>query len=94
MNLLRLADSDIPGTGKVYHERFKTSNILEPKSKSADYAYIPTATHEAISAKWLNLLKTPKWWHQFTFTQLWHQFVMLTNSRCLLGIMKMLRRSH
>ena len=85
MNLLSLADSDIPGTGKVYHEMFKTSKILEPKSKSADYAYIPTATHEAISAKWLNLLKTPKWWHQFA---------MLTNSRCLLGIMKMLRRSH
>ena len=27
MNLLRLADSDIPGTGKVYHEMFKTSKI-------------------------------------------------------------------
>jgi hypothetical protein len=94
MNLLRLADSDIPGTGKVYHELFKTSKILEPNLKPADYAYIPTATHEAISAKWLNLLKTPKWRHQFTLTQTpkwWHQFAMLTNSRCLLGIMKMLR---
>ena len=64
MNLLRLADSDIPGvhtgTGKIYHEMFKTSKILEPRSKSADHAYIPTATHEAISAKWLHLLKTPK----------------------------------
>jgi hypothetical protein len=39
---------------------FKTSKILEPRSKSADHAYIPTATHEAISAKWLHLLKTPK----------------------------------
>ena len=111
MNLLSLADSDIPGTGKVYHEMFKTSKILEPIVKPADYAYIPTATHEAISAKWLtvNLLKTPKWWHRFTFTQTpkwwhqfiftqtpkwWHQFAMLTNSRCLLGIMKMLRREH
>ncbi len=98
MHLLSLADSDIPRTGKVYHEMFKTSKILEPKSKSADYAYIPTATHEAISAKWLILLKTPKWWHQFTFTQTpkwWqHQFAMLTNSRCLFGIMKMLRQSH
>jgi hypothetical protein len=60
MNLLRLADSDIPGTGKIYHEMFKTSKILEPNLKSADYAYIPKATHEAISAKWLNLLKKPK----------------------------------
>jgi hypothetical protein len=50
-NLLRLAGSDIPGTGKVYHEMFKTSKILEPNLKSADYAYIQTATHEAISAK-------------------------------------------
>ena len=97
MNLLRSADSDIPGTGKVYHEMFKTSKILEPNLKPADYACIPTATHEAISAKWLNLLITPKWWHRFTFTQTpkwWHQFAMQTNSRCLLGIMKMLRRSH
>jgi hypothetical protein len=30
MNLLRLADSNIPWTGKVYHEIFKTSKILEP----------------------------------------------------------------
>jgi hypothetical protein len=53
MNLLRLADSDIPGTGKVYHEMFKTSKILESMSKSAEYDYIPKATHDAISAKWL-----------------------------------------
>ena len=53
MNLLRLADSDIPGTGKVYHEMFKTSKILESMSKSAEYNYIPKATHDAISAKWL-----------------------------------------
>jgi hypothetical protein len=45
MNLLHLADSNIPGTGKVYHEMFKTSKILEPRLKSADYDYIPTARH-------------------------------------------------
>ncbi len=28
MNLLRLADSDIPGTGKVYHEMFRTGKLL------------------------------------------------------------------
>jgi hypothetical protein len=39
---------------------FKTSIILEPRSKSADHTYIPTATHEAVSAKCLHLLKTPK----------------------------------
>jgi hypothetical protein len=36
MNLLRLADSDIPGTGKGYHEMFETSKLLDSRSKSAD----------------------------------------------------------
>jgi hypothetical protein len=31
MHLLRLADSDIPRTGKVYHEMFKTSKFLSQK---------------------------------------------------------------
>ena len=29
MNLLRMAESDIPGTGKVYHENFKLGKILQ-----------------------------------------------------------------
>jgi hypothetical protein len=29
MNLLRVADSNIPGTGKVYHENFKLGKILQ-----------------------------------------------------------------
>ena len=45
--------SDIPGTGKVCHEMFKASKLLESMSKSAEYGYIPKATHDAISAKWL-----------------------------------------
>ena len=53
MNLLRLADSDIPGTGKVYHEMFKTGKLLEAMSMSDEFDYIPRATHDAISAKWL-----------------------------------------
>jgi hypothetical protein len=57
MNLLCQADISIPGTGKVYHEMFKTSKNLESMSKSANYAYILTATHEAMSAKWLHLSK-------------------------------------
>ena len=51
MNLLRLADSDIPGTGKVYHEMFKTEKLLE--TMSVEYDFIPKATRDAISAKWL-----------------------------------------
>ena len=34
MNLLRMADSDIPGTGKVYHENFKLGKILESMTDS------------------------------------------------------------
>jgi hypothetical protein len=29
MNLPRMADSDIPGTGKVYHENFKSVTLAE-----------------------------------------------------------------
>ncbi len=36
MNLLRMADSDIPGTGKVYHENFKLGKILESMTDSAN----------------------------------------------------------
>ena len=51
MNLLRLADSDIPGTGKVYHEMFKTEKLLE--KMSVEYDFIHQAASDAISSKWL-----------------------------------------
>ena len=51
MNLLRLADSNIPGTGKVYHEMFKTEKLLE--TMSVEYDFIPKATRDAVRAKWM-----------------------------------------
>ena len=41
--------SDIPGTGKVYHDMFKTGKLLEAMSLSDEYYY----AYDAISAKWL-----------------------------------------
>ncbi len=49
---LRLADSDVPGTDRVYHEIFKTLKFLESISRSAGYDYILKATHDVIGAKW------------------------------------------
>jgi hypothetical protein len=53
MNLLRLADSDIPATGKVYHEMFKTGKLLESMLASDVYSFIPRSVHNDIHAKWL-----------------------------------------
>ena len=41
MNLLRMADSDIPGTGKVYHENFKLGKILQSMTDSPEFEFIP-----------------------------------------------------
>jgi hypothetical protein len=53
MNILRLADSDIPAAGKVYHEMFKTEKLLESMLASADFNFIPKPVHKEIHAKWL-----------------------------------------
>jgi hypothetical protein len=52
MNILRLADSDIPAAGKVYHEMFKTEKLLESMLASADFNFIPKPVHREIHAKW------------------------------------------
>ena len=41
MNLLRKADSDNSGTGKVYHENFKFCKILQSMTDSPEFDFIP-----------------------------------------------------
>ena len=41
MNLLRIADSDNSGTGKVYHENFKLGKILQIMIDSPEFDFIP-----------------------------------------------------
>ncbi len=41
INLLRMADSDIPGTGKVYHENVKLGKILQSMTDSSEFDLIP-----------------------------------------------------
>ena len=54
MNLLRMADSDIPGTGKVYHENFKLGKILESMTDSAEFDFIPITVRSEIQSKWMS----------------------------------------
>jgi hypothetical protein len=41
MNLLSMADSNNPGTGKVYHEDFKLGKNLESMTDPAEFDFIP-----------------------------------------------------
>ena len=51
MNLLRMADSDIPGTGKVYHENFKLGKILQSMTDSSEFDFIPRSVCADIDGK-------------------------------------------
>jgi len=53
MNLLRMADSDIPCTGKVYHENFKLGKILQSMTDSSEFDFIPRTVCTDIQSKWL-----------------------------------------
>jgi hypothetical protein len=54
MNLLRMADSDIPGTGKVYHENFKLGKILQSMTDSPEFNFIPSTFCIDIQSKWMS----------------------------------------
>ena len=41
MNLLPMADSDIPCSGKVYHENSKLGKILQSMTDSPEFDFIP-----------------------------------------------------
>ncbi len=51
MNLLRMADSDIPGTGKDFHENFKLGKILQSMTGSPEFDFIPRSVCIDIQSK-------------------------------------------
>jgi hypothetical protein len=51
MNLLRMADRDIPGTGKVYHENFKLGKLLQSMTDSPEFDFIPSTVRSNIQSK-------------------------------------------
>ena len=51
--LERMADSDIPGTGKVYHENFKLGKILQSMTDSPEFDFIPRVVSTDIQSKWM-----------------------------------------
>ena len=53
INLLRVVESDMQGTSKVYQEIFKTEKLLE--TMSAEYDFIPKVTLDTIHTKWIQL---------------------------------------
>ncbi len=55
MNLLRMADSNIPGTGKVYHENFKLGKILQSMTDSPEFDFIPCNVCVDVQSKWMSL---------------------------------------
>ena len=53
MNLLRTADGDIPGTGKVYDYNFNLGKILQSMTDSPEFDFISLVVSTDIIFKWM-----------------------------------------
>ena len=53
MNLLRMADSDIPSTGKVYHENLELGKIFQSMTDLSELDFISQNVCTDIQSKWM-----------------------------------------